>query len=98
MTMLYNVEDGQCTQSYGIYVAMSAAFPAQVVAHAKRKAEELESENEYWDTVQGRDKHASIVNAMKKFAALPITSPSLSNREELKTAIQSAVSITNPVC
>lgn len=42
VVMLYHLDNGPCTQSFGIHVAKTADFPAEVIAEAKRKAAELE--------------------------------------------------------
>jgi DNA mismatch repair protein MSH2 len=41
--MRYKLEDGPCSQSFGIHVAQLAKFPEEVVKVAKRKVEELEN-------------------------------------------------------
>jgi DNA mismatch repair protein MSH2 len=40
--MLYRIQDGPCTQSFGVFVAQSAGFPKEVIQEAKRKAHVLE--------------------------------------------------------
>ena len=42
VVMLYKVQNGPCTESFGIHVATMAKFPREVIAEAKRKAKELE--------------------------------------------------------
>jgi len=46
MVLLYQLKDGPCTQSFGINVAKTAGFPPTLLAHAKRKADLLEADEE----------------------------------------------------
>ena len=85
MTILYNVQKGSCTQSFGVFVAMAAGFPSDVISSAKRKAAELESESSFWGTEEGKRRHAKIVSTVNKFLALPI--PQFSSAPDLKVAV-----------
>lgn len=84
--MLYDVQQGACTQSFGIYVAMAAGFPDEVIRSARRKAEELEDETGHWNTEEGRRKHARIVGAMDVFAKTSFSSMEVSAVKEALSA------------
>lgn len=43
ITMIYQVRDGACMESFGVHVAAMAGFPASVLDCARRKSEELEN-------------------------------------------------------
>jgi DNA mismatch repair protein MSH2 len=61
----YQLEPGPCERSYGIHVAELAKLPSEVVAEAKRKADELESfagETEQW-------RRASLSNEVQQRVA-----------------------------
>ncbi|GMF59744.1 unnamed protein product [Phytophthora fragariaefolia] len=42
ITMVYQVRDGPCMESFGVHVASMAGFPASVIDCARRKSQELE--------------------------------------------------------
>jgi hypothetical protein len=43
LTMLYNVADGACDQSFGIHVAEFAGFPEEILQNARERLAELEA-------------------------------------------------------
>jgi len=76
ITMLYTVNDGACEKSFGINIAKMAGFPDDVVASAKRKADQLESLTviDSSSTEQQKDKRARVDQALalvRQLALLP---------------------------
>lgn len=60
ITLLYKVEPGISDQSYGIQIAELADFPESVIRLAKRKAEELEGDEEHEEShVDASDESAA---------------------------------------
>ena len=43
LTMLYNVAEGACDQSFGIHVAEFAGFPQEILQNARERLAELEA-------------------------------------------------------
>lgn len=42
VTMMYQIKEGPCMESFGVHVAQLAGFPSDVIQLAKRKSEQLE--------------------------------------------------------
>ncbi|KAJ0396154.1 hypothetical protein P43SY_002258 [Pythium insidiosum] len=88
ITMVYQVRDGACMESFGVHVAAMAGFPASVLASAKRKAAELErfergiaaAESATPETNTPRAKKPRL-QLVKAFAALPLDRL-LANKED----------------
>ncbi|CAM9157187.1 unnamed protein product [Ectocarpus sp. 4 AP-2014] len=53
ITMLYEVREGPCLESFGIHVATMAGFPRAVIREAKRKAATLENFEEAMERTGG---------------------------------------------
>nr|CAD7573794.1 unnamed protein product [Timema californicum] len=84
LTLLYRVRPGMCDQSYGIYVAKMAKFPASVIQMAQEKQSELEHYKnfDFDGTAEERNK---IIESFSHFQnrprePLPLVSPSRSPR------------------
>lgn len=89
ITMVYQVRDGACMESFGVHVAAMAGFPESVLACARRKSDELENfpsaKHSDDDSAKTTSKRAAEDDgptpALKKarlafkhaFAALPLT-------------------------
>ncbi|GBG31113.1 DNA mismatch repair protein Msh2 [Hondaea fermentalgiana] len=72
ITMLYNVNKGPCQESFGINIASMAGFPPDVIASAKRKADQLERLNTSTSS-DTREAEDQALQKVLKFAKLSKT-------------------------
>lgn len=73
ITMVYQVRDGPCMESFGVHVAAMAGFPAAVLAAARRKSLELERLVDVRGASSPTRKRKRGDDAfLRAFAALPI--------------------------
>jgi DNA mismatch repair ATPase MutS len=97
LRMLYRLQDGPCTQSFGIHVAKSADFPSSVIREAQRKADQLErlahhqsagSEVALREEIQS--KRRRIEESLDQFHSLNVPSmlQSAESAERVKTCLK----------
>jgi DNA mismatch repair protein MSH2 len=78
--MLYQLRDGPCTESFGVFVAQSAGFPKEVIQEAKRKAHVLEGkahldeddEKGHSMVKQGKEKMRKMRHHLDEFSGLNV--------------------------
>lgn len=73
ITMLYNIEDGPCDESYGVNVGQLTNFPNEVIEMAKRKGEELSrNSNKKRSIINIKNNTEKNIQIIKKFIELPL--------------------------
>jgi DNA mismatch repair protein MSH2 len=95
ITMIYQVRDGPCMESFGVHVAAMAGFPSGVLATAKRKAAELEKvEHAMGSSTSGTTNTPTStitkkprLELLRQFAALPLGKIS-SNQDPLVAEVR----------
>lgn len=90
LIMLYRLQEGPCTKSFGIHVAKSANFPTEVIAEAQRKAAVLERHAHLEtddDVVQrNRAKRQRIEGTLQRFQDANI--PQIQPGDKVKSVLQ----------
>lgn len=90
LVMLYRLQEGPCTKSFGIHVAKMANFPPEVITEAKRKAAVLErhAHDETDEAViqQVLHKRQRIEDSLRKFKEANI--PSIQSGEKVRSVLQ----------
>eukprot|EP01060_Flectonema_neradi_P036331 TRINITY_DN6958_c0_g2_i1.p1 TRINITY_DN6958_c0_g2~~TRINITY_DN6958_c0_g2_i1.p1 ORF type:complete len:909 (+),score=132.10 TRINITY_DN6958_c0_g2_i1:61-2787(+) len=94
LKMVYRVCPGPCSKSYGINVAQITKFPEPVIVAAKRKTEQLESQNikrqkedpsDNQNALQANQVDEFLVGWITKFNNTPIAPESKETLKELAT-------------
>lgn len=84
ITMLYNIENGRCDESYGINVGLLTGFPVEVIESAKRKGEELsENKNKMRKLIKFKEDNLKNQEMLKKFVKLNLNAEITNNIDSI---------------
>ena len=90
LVMLYRLQDGPCTKSFGIHVARTAHFPKEVIEEAQRKATVLERHAHFDEDgeviQQSREKRQRIEDVLTKFQESNL--PSIQSGPQVKAILE----------